>query len=47
MTTGMHSQMLDLAASHMRDLQRDARERAARVAARRGRLVRRRSPRQR
>jgi len=35
MSTG---QMLDLANTHMRDRQRDARERAARVAARRGRV---------
>ncbi len=35
MFTGLPT--LDLAASHMKDIQRDARERAARAAARRGR----------
>jgi len=41
----MHTQMLDLAAAHMQDRQRQARERAARVAARRGRDVLRRAAR--
>ena len=35
MSTGL---MLDLAATQMRDRQRDARDRAARAAARRGRV---------
>jgi hypothetical protein len=41
MSTGL-TQMHDLAATHMRDLRRDARERAEREAARRGRATRRR-----
>ncbi len=44
MSSGHATQMLDLATAHMRDLQRDARERAARAAVRRGRTARRRTP---
>jgi hypothetical protein len=38
MSTGLATQMLDLASATMRDRHRDARERATRVAARRGRV---------